>query len=591
MGEFGQQSFIGGMNLLLDDTRLSNNSRWSYNQSLSNNQYRVAINARNRYDVIDSIPSSVIDVSVPNGIKQQMVTFGNYIIVFVAGLAYYRLYNISVWINIPGFLMSTTASRFWTVAVPLATTNYGRITIPVTAGSFYGGSQSVNPANNPILQVQNISAAFGGNTPGLLVQDGINQPQFIYLDSNGAPTVRTTQTFAQWNAVYGTSPSNYGVLLTDAREYVPIGTSMAYTGDGILYITALDGVQIYRSISGRPLDFVINVNPDGSKGGDATTTSYSVGVGPITCLRPLSTGGLFVSALNANFSVTLNRQPNAPMLFGEYTFIRTYLFEGTALSDRAIIDSLGDTRFISPYGVRSFNAIQQTQNEGRNTPFTSTIQGAFQGLSQSSSAVAAILFNNYELYAVNTTFGPAIAVFDTINSDWVSLDIAQTGGVLIKAFAKIELGIQALYAITTDDRVIQLYASTSDDIPAVRLAAMCPQDPKKEQKVINFRCVMTNITQNYSVTANLFINNRFNATQTQSFNYTTPPTGYSGPNIGPDVNSQTNNILFSFPNSGQGWKAFIVLTWTGGGSLVFVSMSTEDVTPMQSLMTQAVVNQ
>ena len=586
MGEFGQQSFIGGMNMLLDDTRLANTSRWSYNQALSNNQYRVAINARNRYDVIDSIPSSVKDTAVPSGIKQEMVTFGNYIIVFVSGLAYYRLNTAQVWTNIQGFNMDVTASRYWTVAVPVSTTNYGRLAV-VTANTTGGGTDVVS-SNTPILQAQNVAASFAGNTPGLLVQDGINQPQFIFLDSNGFPTVRVTQTFAQWNAIYGTDANNYGVLTTDNREYVPIGTTMAWTADGILYIAAPDGVNILRSVSGRPLDFVVNVNPDGSKGGDAYTTSYTVGVGPITCLRSLSTGGLFVSALNANFSVTLNKTPNAPTIFGEYTFIRSFLFESTCLSDRGIMDSLGDTRFISPFGVRSFNAIQQLQNEGRNSIFTSTIAGAFENMIQ--TIAACILYNNYELYAVQTVFGPAIAVYDTVNSVWSAIDISQTDGKLIKQFAKIELGIQALYAITEDDSIYQLYASPSDDVPSIRLAAMCPQDPKKEQKVTNFRCILTNITSDYSVTASLFINDRYDSGYTQSFKYTQPKSGYTGVPMGPDIGTQTNNIMFSFPNSGQGWKAFVVLSWTGGGSLVFMSMSTTDIMQRQSLKTQSVAN-
>ena len=85
MSEYNQQSFIGGMNLLVDDTRLQPN------------QYRLAFNCHNRYDVLDPVLTSVKDLYVPQGLKQEMVTFGDYLIIFVAGKAYYRRYDTPTW--------------------------------------------------------------------------------------------------------------------------------------------------------------------------------------------------------------------------------------------------------------------------------------------------------------------------------------------------------------------------------------------------------------------------------------------------------------------------------------------------------------
>lgn len=589
MGKFIQKSFIGGMNLLLDDTRLAEQNYNSGNLSSTNNLYRLLYNGRNRYDIIDPIPSSIVDISAPPGLKQEMVTFGNYILLFVSGLAYYRLYSDSSWQQVPLFSMSITAPRYWTCAIPLSTTNYGRLSVLATVTTVEAGISTIvgqaTSAANPVFQSQNLSAAFGGNTPGLLVQDGINQPQFIFLDPTGYPTTRTTQNFSQWSAVYGTDNSNYGVLLVDDREYVPIGTTMAWQ-DGILFMASIDGISIFRSVSGRPLDFMVNVNIDGSAGGDATTTCYTVGVGPISCIRPLSTGGIYVSALDSNFSVIPNFDS---LIFGEPTFKRTFLFEGTCLSDRTIFDSLGDTKFIDLTGVRSFNAIQQQQNEGRNSVFTATIASAFKNIVQDISA--AILFNNYELYAVNTVFGPTVAIWDTINQVWVGFDISQTGSKKIKIFAKIELSLQALYAVTEDDKVINMFSSLVDnDTPTLRVAAMCADDPEQEQKVNAVRVTMSNITKDYSISCSLFVNNRFVNTQTQSFKYTNPIPPYDGINVGPDISTQTDNILFSFPNALQGWKSFLVFTWTGTGSLVFIFMNAKDTTPMQPPRTQAVIN-
>lgn len=613
MGEFVQSSFLGGMNLLLDDTRLAEQSKLLSDQyRLSqNSQYRLGLNSRNRYDVIDPVASSIKDNTLPIGIKQEIVTFGNYIIAFVSGKAYYRYYTDIQWTLIPLFGMSPTAPRYWTCQIPLSLTRYIRLASTTTVTQ--NANTLTSPAVNGSIQLLTLEGAAQGNNPGLLVQDNINQPLFIYIDpNNGFPTCRQTQSFSKWmigftdatNVIVGPAGGSADSTY-DLREYVPIGSCMAWV-NGVLFIVGQDGYSLFRSVSGRPLDFMVNVtnllsttqstNTLGQTaywqfgGGDATTTSYSVGVGGITCIRALSSGGLFVAASNANFAVTFNTTPNAPTIFGEYTFIRTFLFNATCLSDRTIFDSLGDTKFIDLNGIRSFNAIQQLQNEGRNSVFSANIALAFKEIIQ--DIAAAILYNNYEFYAVNTVFGPCIAVWDTLNSVWVALDTAQTNGKKIKIFAKIELAVQALYAITEDDEMYQLYASdTDEDSPSVRLAAMCSQDPKREQKITNFRCILTNITKDYSVTCSLFVNNRFVNSQTQKFSYVESISTYAGPNMGPDIGTQTNNILFSFPDSAQGWKAFVVLTWTGGGSLVFVSMSTTDIMPMQPLLTQSVTQQ
>jgi len=321
----------------------------------------------------------------------------------------------------------------------------------------------------------------------LLVQDNINQPVFLFINSSGIPEARITQTFDEWHITF-TDATNVTVATNgDQREYVPIGNSMAWD-DGTLYIVSQDKTKIYRSVSGRPLDFVVNVKntlSDGTTvpqftqygGGNADTTAYSVGVNNITCIRSMSAGGIFVSAGGACFSVIKNKTQNAPTQFGEYTFIRTFLFNAPCLSDRVIFDSLGDTKFISLTGVRSFNSIKQTHNEGQNTAFTAQIQNVFGDeetpIIQSESKSAAILFNDYELYAVNTIFGYAILKYDTINKCWTSVDLQQTDGKAIKKFTKIELSLRRLYALTEDDMLYELYIGPSMTTPSFRTIGVC----------------------------------------------------------------------------------------------------------------------
>ena len=624
--KYNQLSFIGGMNLLGDDTRLQPN------------QYRIGFNLTNRYDQLDLIPQSVKDEFAPFGVIQEAVTFGDYEILFVSGFAYYKYYTDLNWTPIANFQMSETAPRFWTCAVPVSTTNYVRY---AATGAVNEGT--TNPAGG--IQTSNVAGASAGNLPGLLVQDNINQPMFIFINSDAIPEARTTQTFVEWNIQF-TDATNTVVALDDDnnpldnREYVPVGNAMCWE-NGILYLVSQDYNYIYRSVSGRPLDFVVNVVntlatnatnvtlvyplasaslPSGQAyttledfngvqippftqipGGDATTTSYSVGVGGITCLRPLSSGGIFVAAQSANFQVTLNTTPNAPTIFGEYTFIRTFLFNANCLSDRAIFDSNGDTRFIDLTGVRSFNAIEQLQNEGRNSSFTATIQGAFGSLIQDPTAVAGILFNNYELYAVNTIFGPAIAKYDTINNCWTSFEIGQTGGKLVKILIKIELDVQAVYAITVDNQIYRLYAGPNSAVAIVRTVGVCASilyantnlkmnNPENEIKLLKCRVILNNITEDGTLSFTPYINNRVTKQGTTVKNVTFVEPANISNNITdlPDVNTQLNNILFPTPNNEQGWKLFGIFSWNVGSITQFM-MENQDVQPDNSISSRGVV--
>ena len=614
MSEYSQYSFIGGMNLQVDDTRLTDS------------QYRCGINMRNRYDVPTVISDSQKDESLPAGIKQEMVTFGNYIIAFVNGSCYYRYYTDFNWTQLVSFSMSPTAPRYWTCAVPVTETNYLRI----ASNSTVTGATTVSDAGGGI-QLLTLEGAAAGNLPGLLVQDNTNQPVFIFIDNTGVVQSRVTQAYGDWRIGFtdgtniivgpngGTNDPSY-----DLREYVPIGNCMCYSPDGILYVVDPTFTYIFRSVSGRPLDFVVNVTNllvngattiDGMTsnwqlpGGPASTTAYTVGVGGISCIRNLNTGGIFVSASNANFAVTLNKTPGAQTLFGEYTFIRTFLFNATNLSDRTIIDSLGDTRFIDLVGIRSFNAIETLQNEGRNSVFSSGIQKALQkkvngkleNIVQDAQYSAAILFDNYELYALNTALGNVIAVYDTINSCWSSFDTTQTGGKRIKAFAKIELTVQALYAITEDDQLYVLYSGTTNAIPYLRTNAVNYSvrsqytgqtvrlnDPKAAIKLTSIRFTMTEIEEDCNFSATIFVDDRQSriGTLTRNINYVPPSKPYTGPVQLPDTDSMLYNGMFSSLNCENGWDVFLILSWSAG-SLIQYSLFMEDLTPMNPVKAQS----
>lgn len=565
MSNYTQKSFVGGMNLISEDMRIKPN------------QYRAGFNLRNRFDTLKAVRSSVLDVAVPDGIKQEMITFGNYVILFVAGRAYYRLFSATGWRQISAFRMSETATRLWTCPVPVAATNYIR---------FAAVNEDDTPNGAGAISLGAYSGTFNGDVSGLVVQDNLNQPMFLYVNpTTGLPVARTIQTYNQWRLEDSSS--------RDRREYVPIGNSMAWV-DGVLYVVSRDFNYIYRSVSGRPLDFVINIDQDGEKGGDATTTSYSVGIGGIQCIRAMSNDALFVAAGNSNFSVSKNLAQGAPKIFGEYTFIRTFLFNATCLSDRTIFDSLGDTRFISLTGVRSFNAILQQQNEGKNSPFSLGIQSVLteddETIVQSAAASAAILFDNYELYSLDTVMGPAIAVYDTLNQCWSSFDISQTGGQRIKQFAKIELTIQRLFAITEDNQLYTLYIDSAFDTPLLRTITVSPEcltvdgqtlPPAAEHKVRRVDVYASNIQEDMEISVVPYVNSRLTAqaVMTKSITFRPPTTVSASDTDLPDVNMQQEHVPFPLLSTGQGYATFINISWTSGATVSSFDITAEDIMP------------
>ena len=104
-----------------------------------------------------------------------------------------------------------------------------------------------------------------------------------------------------------------------------------------------------------------------------------------------------------------------------------------------------------------------------------------------------------------------------------------------------------------------------------------------------FRPIFSNITENTTVTCSLFTNNRYDQAYSTNIEYVAP-VPYTGTPLGNDIGTQTNSCLFTFPNSQQGWKAFLSLTWTNGASLTTVGTETIDSTPMNPPLTQAVTN-
>lgn len=410
MQSFTQTVFKGGMNMLASP------------DSLAEDEYVWGVNIRARNNSLTSVLGPLEDTALPSGPKQGLFAMGQYLVLFCNGQAFWRDYASTGWTPILGFQMSRTAPRFWAVAVTGSSVNLQRRSVA-------GATTIANIASGLTLATTN------GLPAALLVQDGVSQPWIIQLDL----TCRVTNTYAQW-----TQETN--------QEYVPIGTEMAVVGQK-LFILGLDGRSLYQSVSGRMLDFVVNVDTDGDKGGDADTTSHSISFETVTGLKASSLTSMIVATARNTYLVELNFDT---LVWGEPSYRNSPLFESGMTNSRSMIELRGNYAFIDFNGIRSFNAVMNLKFEGQNDPFSAKIHGLLEYVMQNTEDTSAVYYDNYGIFSVRTAFGYALMIYDSLLERWVSID--QHECVRVRNFA-VTFGASEsqLWALTTSGRVFQLF--------------------------------------------------------------------------------------------------------------------------------------
>jgi hypothetical protein len=530
-----QRSFAGGMNYYLEDTQLQEN------------EYHLGFNLRVRLGSAKCAQGSAELTTAPSGKKQGIYGFDVYLIMFVDGLAYYKIEGSSTWNLIADFVLSATVDRIYAQLVPVSNRNLERrLAQPLDAsGTALDNKLNINGA-----------ISISGTIAGLVCQDGINQPWIIKADA----TARRISTYANWSLI--------------SREYVPIGTLMAYL-NGILFVLAPNGVDIYRSVSGRPLDFVVNITTAGLKGGDASTVAYNVGYDAVTCLMSLNSGELLVGTAKNCFPVTLNYND---LIFGEPTFSNVSAFAVGVINQFSVAELLGDYAFISFNGMRSFNAIRQIKSEGKNSIFSLNVSSLFENIVQNLVETSSFVFDNYAFFSVNTVFGSAILVYDTLSNTWVSVDFVD--GLPIKQFASTTTMTEIkLYGIGSDDKVYELYSMDVGQLTATIFSrAITAESPNSELQTKAFRAVFVdNDTDGVSVICTEYANQQRGESITETLN--NQQGGITYPVTYPalfDNAHAVDFIRFDYGGLGNvGWKVACTLTWTSAARLNQIEFDVE----------------
>lgn len=479
--KFIQNSFQQGMNQQVDPTKIAKD------------EFPLAINTRIRYDILQSIKNPKLVTGLSAGKFQGLYTAGSYVLLFIAGLAYYKNFEFpsSAFAQIVGFLMDPMVDTIWAESVPESTMNFSR--------SLVGA-----PINGGV----NLTSSITGSARCVVCQDGINPPMIINFVGNA----RAADGFNEWTMA--------------TREYVPIGKQMLYL-NGILYLLSPDGRKLYRSIDGRPLDFMVNITAAGNKppgneaDAGANTTAIPIGFENPTGLFPLNTddGGFMVSS--QRFSNKIIPDFTLPSPFDQPVYDIHPLFPTGALNQFSYIDLLGDSAFIDFTGIRSFNAVQQAKFSGKNLPFSAKVSSLFKNIIQTNPCAGK--FDNYALFAVQTVYGSGILIYDEIAQVYVGLDI-YAGVAQIKQFAEIITpSYRQLLFITTDNKLYEAFNDVTTATRQIYLGEWTTGDPNVQQQPYQVRVVIVNATEAGTITLQPFCEGKPGTALPKPFIATAPP--------------------------------------------------------------------
>lgn len=359
--------------------------------------------------------------------------------------------------------------------------------------------------------------------------------------------------------------------------------------DSILYIVSPDGKEIYRSVTGRPLDFVIAVDTNGNKlppltsgKPEASRLSYAVDFNPITAIKsipspmpsdPTLGPGFFVGTLKNSWIVFPDY---SQQLFAEPTFLKNPLFPTGPINQFSLTDILGDEAFIYESGITSFNSVSTLSNEGRNAPFYSDVYKLFEDIEQTTTA--AFTSDDYAYLAVNTVYGPGILVYDNLRQKHVSFDIYPEVVGIIKQFAEIKVSGRHRLFFITDTQIFEMFEGNTATAE-VYLREFEADDRETELMPRRIRVVFRNVEETGVVSLTPFVSGLRGVAQSQNVvaNITPPVTPIVRP-FGTGAAKDTVNKTFVIETPDKGESVGVYITMNFIADLVSVEFVTEEET-------------
>ena len=407
MKPVSQVDFSGGMSSLFDSTKAPIN------------QYRIGLNVRIRKNAIQGAFKPVKHYSI-SGNHQGIFAVDDKLVLVVNGICQRLVDQRSFSPMQMLYSLDPDVEYIYHQSVPTPT-------------NFFVGETF---APSDINVGEPYSSVISTFNEGVVLQDGINQPVLLHATLAN----RRLRTYKQWSF--------------EQPEYVPVGKQMTSSGNK-LFIVSSDGKSIYQSVSGRQLDFVLNINPTtGAARGDAATTNLAVSAAKTVALQPAQSGGILTFTKYKTYE--LYPVPEIQKYFGEIYLHPRDVFPVGAVNHLAFTYINGDSVFVSPQGIQEFNQVLQTQRVSNNNPLGAPI---VDYLIRPITTTATATVNDYTLFAVQTVYGDGILVYDAQIQAFVSFDLVGK----VKEFAVFEdQGLPRCFFITYAGEVYEMPLYTGD---------------------------------------------------------------------------------------------------------------------------------
>lgn len=517
---FKQNDFTGGLDRQMDAAKSPENA------------YPLLVNARTRQNVVSPVFKHK-KIDVPDGNYQGLYAAGQYLVLFVSGLAYYA--------DITQSYIHFLPVANWTPMDEDVSRIYAEV-VPATANFF-------NRTGEPL----DTNIAFNGTikafSQALFCFDGVegHRAQAILPDG----TARQLKNYNEWTK--------------DNPEYVPMGVVPTVAGNK-LFLASPDRLRVLHSVTGRCSDFVINLDVAGEKGGDADTVSQTVSYNRITALKALSTSQVLVCTLYGSFILDFDYDRAQ---FGEPYLRPVYLFPTGALNELSIVDILADTALITQSGIHSFNAVAQAKRESNNFPLGAKIRGL---LNNPQADTCCGFHDDYAYFAVNTIYGYGAIVYDTTTGNFQSLDLAFGR---VKQFATTkQSGSERMFFITHDNQIFEAFSDSVKAPARVYLGEFTPDEAPKTALVDIVNVIFANVKSSGTVKMTVFTDNEeFDSVALQC---TKNDYSFNPPIPVPFVKSnQVFSPEWQMKGRSRGWRTGLLVEWDFDGDLTDMSLDGE----------------